>query len=275
MANNNTESEKKIKKGSLADLEQRRKNSDRKSIVPQKRKNLKRAIAVVFVVFAVLLLLCFVLERVDSSLKGDGAGPSGYGELNFNSEGILSVDYYEPDYDADIFSEKDYLAENRSIRYIDGNISIVLDEYEDTELDAGQRFFKSYFYAVNHGDYESYREMIADDYDGNPKVYGKNPKTKKFPMQRIYDVTVKKLVVSEDKNNVYEGKQAVFGVYEVCYCIKKNDGEFRLGLPSDKVVPVIYQTATTDIGTENEKTVLTKAYLYDDISENKEGNEAE
>ena len=81
--------------------------------------------------------------------------------------------------------------------------------------------------------------------------------------------------MAEDKNNVYEGKQAVFGVYEVCYCIKKNVGEFRLGLPSDKVVPVIYQTATTDIGTENEKTVLTKAYLYDDISENKEGNEAE
>ena len=245
MANNES---KKIKKGSLADIEQRRKNSDRPSVVPQKRKNLKRAIAVVVAVFAVLLVLYFVLERVDSSLKGDKAGDSAYGELNFNPEGILSVDYYEPDYSADIFSEKEYLAKNRSIRYVDGNISIVLDEYEDDALDAGQRFFKNYFYAVAHGDYESYREMIADDYTGNPKTYGANPKGKSFPMQRLYDITVKELLVSEDVNNTYNGETAVFGVYEVNYRIMKNDGEFRLGLPSDKVIPVIYQTATIDAG---------------------------
>ena len=117
--------------------------------------------------------------------------------------------------------------------------------------------------------------MIADDYSGNPAVYGENPKAKKFPMQRVYNINVKKLAVSADENNVYNGKHAVFGIYEVSYCINKNDGEFRLGLPSDKTIPVIYQTATFIDYDGEEKTVITMAYLYDDIAGSSEGNDAE
>lgn len=262
-------SDNREKKGAFAELERRRNSTERKSIVPQKKKNLKRAVKIVILIFVIMGILYFVLEKAESCTRKE-LEEKIYSELNFNPEGILSVDYYEPDYDADIFSDGDYLKKNRSIRYVDGNVSIVLDEYQPDELDAGQRFFKKYFGAVINGDYEVYRQMIADDYEGNPKVYGENPKGKKFPMQRVYDINVKKLAVSEDVNNLYRGQQAVFGVYEVSYCIMKNDGEFRLGLPSDKMIPVIYHTATVYAGTEGEKTVITKAYLYDDIAENSE-----
>ena len=262
------------KKGAFAELERRRNSTERKSIVPQKKKNLKRAIKIVILVFVILGILCFVLEKAESCTRKEFEEKL-YGELKFNPDGIVSVDYYEPDYNADIFSEKDYLNKNRVIRYVDGNISIVLDEYEDDELDAGQRFFKKYFNAVVNGDYDSYRSMIADDCEANPKIYGDNLSNKKFPMQRLYNISVKKLAFSDDANNVYNGKQALFGVYEVSYCIQKNDGEFRLGLPSDKVIPVIYQTATTGAGTSFEKTVITKIYLYEDIASNDKENDAE
>lgn len=272
MANNNTEKRNDIKKGSLADLEERRRNNKKQSIVPQKRKNLIKAVKYVVIAFAVLGILYFVLSAVNSCLKKDNE-TNNPDEMHFNPEGILSVDYFEPDYDVDILAEKEYLAMNRCVRYTDGNVSIVLDEYAEDELDAGQRFFKDYFNTVISGDYEHYHSFFDDESEVNPAVYGKNPKTKKFPMQRLYDINVKKLFVSEDENNVYNGKKAVFGVYEVSYCIMKNDGEFRLGLPSDKIIPVVYQTATTGAGTENEKTVITKAYLYEDIAENEEGTE--
>lgn len=265
-----------MKKNSMAILEEKRKNTKRESIVPQKKKKLKKAIAVVACVFAVLVILYGALALVSDWLKEtDGKNSEGNSdELNFNPEGILSVDYYEPDYSADIFSDKEYLAKDRSIRFTDGNISIVLNEYEDDELDAGQRFFKKYFDAVVNGDYESYSKMIADDYSGNPAIYGENPKTKKFPMQRVYNINVKKLAFSDDENNVYNGRHAIFGIYEVSYCISKNDGEFRLGLPSDKSIPIIYQTATFVDDSGNEKTVITTAYSYDDIAGKSEGNEA-
>ncbi len=266
-----------MKKKGMALLEEKRKNTKRESIVPQKKKKLKKVATVVAAVFAVLAVIYFALALVTEWLKGtDGKNTDvSNGEMNFNPDAILSVDYYEPDYSADIFSERDYLAKDRSVRFTDGNVSIVLNEYEDDELDAGQRFFKNYFDAVAHGDYESYHEMFADDYSGNSAVYGENPKTKKFPMQRIYNINVKKLAVSDDENNVYNGKHAIFGIYEVNYCISKNDGEFRLGLPSDKSIPVIYQTATFADESGNEKTVITTAYLYDDITGKSEENEVQ
>ena len=271
MAYNNSN---KNKKGAFAELEQRRNSTVRKSIVPQKKKNLKKALKIVFAVFGVLLIAYFVLGHVESCTKKENEQLL-YSELNFNPDGIISVDYFEPDYTADIFSESEYLAKNRVIRYVDGNISIVLDEYSDDELDAGQRFFKKYFNAVVNGNFSEYHGMIADDFVGNPLVYGENPKSKKFPMQRLYNINVEKLAFSDDANNIYNGQKAIFGVYEVSYCIQKNDGEFRLGLPSDKVIPVIYQTATTDADTANERTVITKVYLYDDIAKGDKENDAE
>lgn len=266
LQNNNSENNKKS--NPYKRLEEKRKGNSAKSIVPQKKRNLIRAIKIVVIVFAVLLAVYFVLSYVDSSLKLDGHKV--YDGLDYSNNSAVSVDYYNADYSVDIFTDEEYLKKDRVVRYVDGNVTIVLDEYDDILLDAGQRFFKRYFDAVIHGDYESYGEMIAKDYDGNPIIYGEAPQNAKFPMQRLYDITVKKLAVSDDAGNRYNGKHAVFGVYEVSYRVMKNDGDFRLGLPSDKIVPVIYETATTNVGTSSEKTVITRTYLYDNIIEKAE-----
>lgn len=245
--------------------------------VQNKKKTLKKAVKIVLTVFAVLIILYFILGKLEASLSKANAEKkqnTKIEQMNFNPNGLLSVDYYEPDYTADIFSESDYLAKDRSIRFVANSQSIVLDEYSADELSCGQRFWKNYFEAVISGDSEAYGELFGDDYSGNPKIFGENPKNKSFPMQRIYDIEVKLLGESQsgDANAVYNGRPAVFGVYEVSYKIMKNDGEYRLGLPSDKIIPVIFEITTTDAGTSDEKTVIRRAYLYEDIEFNIEEN---
>lgn len=257
-------------------MAQKNKNSKEKSsAVIGKKKNLKKAVIAVTAVFAVLAVLCAVLGQIESSLKkSNEKKKNDIEQMNFNPDGILSVDYYEPDYSADIFEEYEYTSKERSIKFTADGQSIVLGDYTADELTAGQRFWVRYFDAVISGDAESYGEMIADDYSGNPNVFGKDPKNKKFPMQRIYDISVKLMgeTPAGDAGNTYNGEPAQFGVYEVSYKIQKNDGEYRLGLPSDKTIPVIFEIATTNPGTDDEKTVIRRAYLYSDIEFDSEEN---
>lgn len=234
----------------------------------QRKKKLAKAAIFVLIILAVLLVINFFIDKYEEEKRKAMEIPV-YGELEFKNEGLPTPDYYTPDYETDIFSDKEYLdaVKGKGVIYTDGNISFDLNDRGDESLTAGQRFFKNYFYAVNHADLETYSGMFAPEYEGNPTIYGRKPWERTFPMQRLYDVNVKELFVSDNIENTYNGKHAIFGVYEVRYCIQKNDGEFRYNLVSDTVLPVIYQTVTTDAGTASEKTLITKVYYYTDISD--------
>ncbi len=242
----------------------------KESIVPQKKKNLKIAIIAVIVVFAVLGILCGVLYGISEWLSNGQSGENVQRAVNL--DGKSYINYYEPDYSADIFEDEDYLEKDRFIRYIkptaNGEMSTPIGYFSSMVLTEGQRFFIEYFEKVINGDYEAYHGMFASEYLDNPDGFEKKPAERKFPMQRIYDIKVKELGRTDpgDTSYNYNGVPAVFGVYEVSYKILKNDGEFRYDLPEGGEIPLIFELVTTDAGTDNERTLIKDIYSYADIA---------
>ena len=240
-------------------------------IVKSKKKKLKKAVIVVICIFAFLGILCAVLSIISEKLKEDNENLGNNLPQSVNLDGKSYINYYEPDYETNIFEDDDYLAKNRTVKYVisaeSGKTSIILDEYDFSELDEGQRFFVDYFEKVINGDCEAYHGMFTEEYEANPKGFEKNPSDRVFPMQRIYDISVTVLARSnpEDSSFVYNGERAVFGIYEVIYTILKNDGEFRPDLADGGSIPLIFELVTTGEGTENEKTLINNVYKYSDI----------
>lgn len=241
---------------------------NKKKIISEKKRKLKKAVVIVAGAFAALCILCAVLYAVDEMLKKTSTlSPEGIIEstqTNLTADGKTYIGYYTADYDADIFRDEEYLEKDRKIRYYDRNgSSYTLDDYDEDELDEGARFFKEYFAAVIGGNFEKYRTMFTGEYKAYPLGLEKNPETAKFPMQRIYDIDVRVLGKTDknDKSVVYNGKNAVYGIYELTYRILKNDGEFRKDLSGKATKPVIIELVTTDPGTDKEKTLI-KNYYY-------------
>ena len=243
---------------------------NKESIVPQKKKMLKRVVIIVIAVFAALGVICGVLYGISEWLM------NGYKEFNnvdkpVNLDGKSYINYYEPDYSADIFEDEDYLEKDSFIRYIKptptGEMTTVIGYFSSMVLTEGQKFFINYFDRVINGDYEAYHGMFASEYLDNPDGFEKKPADRKFPMQRIYDIKVKELGITDpnDTSYNYNGEAAVFGVYEVSYKILKNDGEFRYDLPEGGEIPLIFELVTTDAGTNDERTLIKDIYSYADI----------
>lgn len=239
-------------------------------VVSAKKKSLKKASVIVISVIAALCLICLVLAAVNGLIKRNSNADTVSGQLDLSGKSYIN--YYEPDYETDIMTDEDYLAQNRTVKYVipsdTGSVSIVLDEYDRNELTEGQRFFMSYFDTVISGDYEKYHEMFTDEYISSPDGFETKPADRVFPMQRLYDITVTELGRTDptDTQYSYNGMPAVFGVYEVSYKILKNDGEFRHDIPSGGEVPLIFEIVTTGAGTADELTLIKDVYKYTDIS---------
>lgn len=239
----------------------------------KKKRALKKGILIILSAFAVLAILCGILALVLHFVrrKPETAPP-----VNRDVTGKAYINYYEPDYAADIFKESAYLALDRSIRYtVQGeasSYSYVLSEHSPEALTEGGRFFLTYFDAVTHGNYEAYHGFFTDEYAADPTGFEKHPTDRVFPMQRLYDMRVTELYRTEpgDTAYIYRGEPVVYGVYEVRYKIRKNDGEFRVDLPSDAEMPLIFELMTQNAGTENELTLIRDIYRYEDIETRKE-----
>lgn len=241
-----------------------------KPTAAKKRKNaLKKGVLAVCTAFVVLGILCGALAGIRHALRKEKTEPA---PKTPALAGKNYINFYEPDYGTDIFTDKDYLAKNRTIRYViphqSGNSSLVLDEYKPEELTEGQRFFVRYFDALAHGDTDAYHTFFADEYVNDPAGFETHPTDRVFPMQRVYDITVTELgrTSPTDTSYTYNGVPAVFGVYEVRYKILKNDGELRYDLPEDGENPLVFELVSTGVGTADETTVIKAQYKYTDIS---------
>lgn len=255
------------------------KNNDKRAVgrtgitpgsAAKKRKNaLKKGVLAVCAAFVLLGVLYAVLAGVNKAVTKDKPTAE---EKTPTLAGKNYINFYEPDYEADIFTDKDYLAKNRTVRYVipgdSGSTSIVLDEYAISELTEGQRFFMRYFDALAHGDTDAYHTFFTEEYKEDPTGFEKHPTDRLFPMQRVYDITVTELGRTDPNNTdyTYDGKSAVFGVYEVRYKILKNDGELRYDLPEDGENPLVFELVTTGAGSESEVTLIRAQYKYTDIS---------
>ena len=265
-------SEKSAKKASGT---AQRKSLPSRGTSPSRRKkqHLKRIVCISVLTLIVLAALCLALSAIYGALVKARTESTPDIPAAPNLDGKSYINFYEPDYSADIFKDADYLAENRTIRYMvsddSRSVSIVLDEYADDVLNEGQRFFKRYFSVLTGGDYETYHTLFTEEYTAEPTGFETHPADRKFPMQRVYDITVTELGRSDPANTdyTYHGQPAVFGVYEVSYKILKNDGELRHDLPENGEVPLIFELVTLGCGTENEQTLIRDLYRYADIAQ--------
>lgn len=237
------------------------------SLVNAKKRRLKKVILLVCAVFVLLGVVCAVLGGISRALVQ--SRPTAEPETP-SLDGKHYINYYEPDYDVDILEDKDYLAKERTLRYVipgtTGRTSLVLDEYELDALTEGQRFFVRYFETLVAGDTDTYHSFFSAEYVKEPG-FEKHPTDRIFPAQRIYDVTITELGRTDptDTSYTYNGQNAVFGVYEVRYKILKNDGELRYDLPENSESPLIFELVTTGAGTEGEETLIKAQYKYNDI----------
>lgn len=157
---------------------------------------------------------------------------------------------YQPDWETDIFTLKEYTDKDLNLTF--GRLSGTLLSYSVTLFNRAECYTQGgsalalmydYFDMLRHGDHEGVNALFREDYFD---VEEKKP-YEKFPMQKIYDVTVGKYDY-EDKNFEHlESMEPTY--YLVEYKIMENDGYIRPDLESDSFGTQIFGVLTYADGT--------------------------
>ena len=170
----------------------------------------KRRLAVIAAVIAALLVVVTAAYFILGNIAG---GEKDYG-----------YKFYEPDWDADIMLDQDYLERGWYMTYTNeyGESVMILDD-DYLRHGIGVELLSYYFAAVQSGDSDTYNSLFGDEYI---KANGKH---EPFTPQRIYDIRVR-LLGSEQISD--EGEATRYS-YEVQFKIMKNDGTFTRLIGSD------------------------------------------
>lgn len=141
-----------------------------------------------------------------------------------NNSGYEDWQFFEPDYDKNIFEDEVYMNMRRGIKYKRGGSEIVLSEENVDEQHVTARFFYDYLNCIIEGDYESYpnfyTERCKNDRNFNCP--------EKFTMQALYDIRV----ALEFEPEVNDG--VVTEIYTVEYRIYQNNGTYRRDILPDE-----------------------------------------
>lgn len=244
-------------------------NREKTPIVTKDKKKdkavLLKIIKIVFAVLAVLLVVAAVFGFVSDKLNQTRKERVIESEDDYLSGSFRN--YYEEDYDADIFSEEEYMSLTRDIMFsTSSGHEYSLSDVEKELLSYGQRFFEEYFYILTHGEYEKYPLLFTKEYRDNPVGFEKYVE-RRFPMQRIYDIKVKTVAETTDLNGeyTYNGEICAYGFYEVSFKILRNDGAFRRDLPENGERPVIYELVTLLSGEDAGKTMIKNMYTVESL----------
>ncbi len=170
----------------------------------------------------VILLVCSLICGIILSL-GDKVNPS----VNDTPETTLRPLLEIPNWDENIYEDKEWLDQNRYITYIDGGVSVTITDgiYDDYGICVD--FMALYFEALMQGNADALCGFYADEY------FDKNYRWDEITMQRVYDMKLERISSFDNANNtVY--------VYKVSYKIMKNDGTFRNDVKSDAERPEFY-----------------------------------
>ncbi len=186
-------------------------------------KKLKKRMLIVLVIMvafaAVAIPLIGVLEDLASGKDAE--------ETQSPVNRPTSIIFAEPDYDANILEDEDYLALDRDIRLTTGNVTTTLDEKKIAGTEAGVQVLCQLIDAVIAGDAETYNSLFSERY------YEKNAPEDPFTMQRLYDIKIIKLralnVTSET-----EGTYSEY-IYQLEYKINRNDGTYRTDVGHDSI----------------------------------------
>lgn len=142
--------------------------------------------------------------------------------------------YYDPDYETDIMTDKEYLELDRTVSYTSGVITrkdVDLDDFDGTAV------IKDYLEAMINGDADAYAALFTDEYKSDPK----NRIPEKFPQQRLYNISVEMAIEPYTfKQSDLEGKYTgiIRYVFKVSYMIQYNTGTVRKDIDSESMRPI-------------------------------------
>ncbi len=188
-----------------------------------KKENKKKLITTA-VTAALLLVVLIALNSIDfDSIDVDAL----IGNIDDETEKIY---FAEPDFEENIFDDAAYMDKNRFISYTEAPLTTLLTE-KFNDYGAMGEFWLDYFDSIINGDYEAYNTFFTDSY------FEENDPMGVFTMQKVYDVEIVLLdrVVLSGSDTVTQYK------YKVGYKIMNNNGTFRDDLPSDTVIPLIFE----------------------------------
>ena len=117
-----------------------------------------------------------------------------------NKEEENSFNFYEADYDENIFEDPEYLSliENGYISYCDmDNVTLGIDEEDAETYGKDVAFIVTYIQHMVNGEVNEYNDCYSDLY------YEKEEPKENFTKQKIYDVLIKKL----SEESVSDGKE--------------------------------------------------------------------
>ena len=179
--------------------------------------------AVLLVMYALTLILPMLFEKLSSK----------------EEEGSVKFNFYEPDYDEDIFTDEEYIAliKDGFLSYDDGANSISQISSDDIDQFGDHvELISNLVYSIQNGDSELYNSFFSDEY------LSQNGKKENFTMQKIYDVTITYYGVEEvsDKTGNYTRY-----IYKLKYRIYENNGTFRQDIDEDAKTQYIVITERT------------------------------
>ncbi len=139
---------------------------------------------------------------------------------------------YPPDYDTDILKDPAYLALDRDFHLKESTITTVLDVKNLKKYNPAVILLYDMVNAIIRGDADTYNSFFAESYFEGVDPHGKpNEPEKPFTMQRIYDIYIVKVQVSDKVTE--DGQKYTEYLYGLEYKINRNDATFRNDIGHD------------------------------------------
>ena len=183
------------------------------------KKVMKKKLIVIFFIISAALLVMYALTMILPLLSKNISCQDEEGTANFN--------FYEPDFEENIFEDEEYMAliSDGVVRYDNSSNSVVnitlenADEHGDTV-----KLLVDFVYSIIDGDCERYNSFFSEEY------LESNGKKENFTMQKIYNCMITYFSqedVSENGNNYTKY------IYKLKYQIYENNGTYRQDIGED------------------------------------------
>ena len=183
-----------------------------------KASSKKRIILTLFITGLVLLvmyLLTLILPVLTQKInKG-------------NEEETVKFNFYEPDFDENIFTDEKYMSliQNGFLSYDNGSNSISqITKDNSNQFGEEVKLLVDLVYSIQNGDSNLYNSYFSEKY------LSENGKKENFTMQKIYDATI--IYHSVEAVSSKAGNYTKY-IYKLKYKIYENNGTFRQDIDED------------------------------------------
>ncbi len=178
---------------------------------PRSREGIKIKIIVAMIIAICVILFLFVAVAVLDLIL-----------VNLqNDEPTYDFNFYEADYNENIFEDEEYLEliKYGYLSYNNGEgVTVSITEKSSHEYGDAVAFLVDLVNLMINGDTEGYNACFSELY------YQKESPKERFTMQKIYDVTITKISEENLNNNGISYTQCVFAL---SYKIHENNGTLR------------------------------------------------